>query len=112
MDIKDIPQWARDEAMRLANDQAESNGMDRFFSANNFTRSWPSVQAFAAYVAKHGKEPVDPDLVVAREASAAAKDHDSVKKKILAGDGDHMLSVRCGLAAIKLYKETHKQCSC
>ena len=62
-------------------------------------------EGFARYIAQHEEPPVDPDLLLAREAAATcgwSEDHPDLW---YSGDKDHLGPVVGALRAIKLYKE-------
>ena len=109
-DTKVIPQWAKEKAALLANAEVGSSyhytpGMAGQAGARAFT-------ALAAHIAEYEKEPVDPDLIVARQAVANRMSLPGNVNAVLKGDWDKQSAIQNTLAGIKLYKETHKQCSC
>jgi hypothetical protein len=59
----EIPQWAKERACELANAIHEYPR----FTVDHLDRDWPSLQAFARYIAAHEEPPVDPLLVEARK---------------------------------------------
>lgn len=63
---EEIPQWAKERACELAN---AAWGRGNRFDTDSVD-FWPSIRAFARYIAQHEQPPVDPDLVKAREICA------------------------------------------
>jgi hypothetical protein len=63
--------------------------------------------AFARYIASKEEPPVDPDLLIAREAAAEVNRNDFpiFAKDVRVGEHDDRVEVACALRAIKLYKE-------
>lgn len=102
----DIPHWAKVRACELANAETGINvpwpeGYRLGDVEGGLTFSWP-LRALARYIAQH--EPVDHDLVLAREAAAECAllvDAHS----ILAGGQDDCRPVKAALRAIKLLRE-------
>lgn len=62
----DIPQWAKERACELANDEC---GRHAWFP-DDCNQGYTTLTALARYIAKHEDPPVDPDLITAREICA------------------------------------------
>ena len=62
----DIPQWAKERACELANDEC---GRHAWFP-DDCNQGYTTLTALARYIAKHEEPPVDPDLITAREICA------------------------------------------
>lgn len=107
---EEIPQWAKVKACELSN--GSSDPSFHYTPEMCGTVGSRAFTALCEHVAAYEKAPVDPDLLLARKSAASLKTCQSSKDRILSGDWDYMASVKHAYAAIKLYKETHKQCSC
>jgi hypothetical protein len=62
----EIPQWAKERACELANAIHEYPR----FTVDHLDRDWPSLQAFARYIAAHEEPPVDPVIDAIEDALA------------------------------------------
>ena len=62
----DIPQWAKERACELANEEEKQ---PEYWMADE-VKNVAVLVAFARYIAKHEEPPVDPDLIKAREICA------------------------------------------
>lgn len=89
-EVNNVPDWAYERM--------------RGFIANESVLS-----AFARYIAAHEKPPVDPDLLIAREASADIwGDNDDERAITMTGKYDDSEAVGSALRAIKLYRERNQ----
>lgn len=100
----EIPHWAKVRACELANEGREGRSL---FTSSDVGGSAP-FRALARYIAQHEPEPVDPDLELAREATAQAlesvNDLESAAEFRL-GTIDDDIACRAALRAIKLARE-------
>lgn len=64
---EEIPQWAKQRACELAN---AVSGFSQWKRHEVGKVGYPTLTAFARYIAQHEQPPVDPDLVKAREICA------------------------------------------
>ncbi|CAB4137037.1 hypothetical protein UFOVP317_3 [uncultured Caudovirales phage] len=100
----EIPHWAKVRACELANEGREGRSL---FRPSDVDNSAP-FRAFARYIAQHEPEPVDPDLLLAREAAAQLSDQlgaTITAKNMRDGQYDDGHNVRTALIAIKLLRE-------
>ena len=91
------PEWA----FKRVQDLSAPLSTDPDFEVNE---RFPTVRAFARYIAQHEQPPVDPDLLLARECAAdACERHNSVLRPdlIRSGDQDEGPIVKACLAAIR-----------
>ena len=99
----EIPHWAKVRACELAN-------------AEGSVARWrpdevdylPLLRALARLIAKHEPEPVDPDLLLAREAVADLYAENGlliIAAEIREGNSDDCFAVQSALRAIKLARE-------
>lgn len=91
------PQWAYARARELY--QANLPSYPGYDSRDVWNR------ALARYIAQHEQEPVDPDLLLAREATARSTLGPGWPEKYRSGAHDDHATVQAALAAIKLFKE-------
>lgn len=98
----EIPHWAKVRAAELFNVEYQEDGWDAS-DADTFC----SIRALARYIAQHEPEPVDPDLVLAREAAAAAwvANGPGCPPDYESGKCDGTVAVQSALRAIKLVRE-------
>ena len=66
--MAEIPEWAAKKAAELMN--AADTSYVSIWSADD-VGCYPSISAFARYIAEHETAPVDPDVLAVREILAA-----------------------------------------
>jgi hypothetical protein len=116
-EANDVPDWAIEKALIEPNENSPGSTGSKWTvkeikEANGTLRYATAVMAFARYIAAHEKPPVDPDLLIAREAAAQVYDeggHPNHAKGCRDGRFDGNYDVTMPLRAIKLYKE-RSQC--
>ena len=97
--MTDTPQWALDRALEIANEGLSNPWVSECHTV---------AHNFAAYIAKHEEEPVDPDLEEARECAALlaeSRGEHNCASIFRSGNWDYTQSVRAALIAIKRAKE-------
>ena len=103
----EIPQWVKTRIMALCN-EVKPGWLDE---ADDLNPTFPSVAAFARYIAEHEEPPVDPDLIEARKLVAgkyqSIRDHDYAGW-VNSGQKDDSSEVRLILSAIKRGRELER----
>lgn len=98
---EEVPDWAWMRAVELANADGSNWEIESF-------KGWSAGKAFAAYIAQHEDEPVDPDLLIAREAAGQVYDDCGCpvfSRQFRDGEQDFLDTICIALRAIKLYRE-------
>lgn len=96
----DIPQWAKERACELANDEC---GRHAWFP-DDCNQGYTTLTALARYIAKHEDPPVDPDLITAREICARVVDEidrSGIADKYRDGTYDSTTDVQFAIAKLK-----------
>ena len=93
--------WAMKRARELVEEVVPGN---RLFGV---ALDQAALKAFAAYIREHETEPVDPDLIEAREI-VADKSNDDCTDIILSGRWDGYTIVIAALAALKRGRELER----
>jgi hypothetical protein len=103
----DIPEWAIGEAVdRLNAAYTECYDMEAWRVAADSNH--PTVLTVARLIAKHEQPPIDPLLVMAREAAASHYDRIGAVKRqgpIREGRDDQCGSVQSALTALRMAQE-------
>lgn len=92
--------WAIQKACDLLNEAIDK---PNWWVVSDAKRN-PMFITFARYIESHEEAPVDPDLLIAREACAVGWGMDR-QQKIMAGEWDGNAPVQDCLRAIKLFRE-------
>ncbi len=100
---EETPQWAKERACELINN--EHPGWK--YTPNEVSIS-PALRAFARYIAAHEEEPVDPDLIEAREICALTTISNCNAEAYRSGEIDHATIIQTALAAIKRGRELER----
>ena len=96
----DIPQWAKERARKLANEEC---GRHDWFP-DDCDGMYATLTTLARYIAKHEEPPVDPDLIKAREICARVVegiDKHFVAAEYRKGIYDNLSEVQFALTALK-----------
>lgn len=99
----EIPQWALKRAYDLI-DREPFDTLGRVFDRS-------VARAFARYIAEHEEPPVDPDLLLAREACANLLEENNIRQPAAdlyrGGEYDDTANILLALKTIRLYRERH-----
>ena len=94
---KEIPEWAKKRACDLVNTCRDVHS-SKYHPGMASPSRFPTLFAFAKYIAEHEEPPVDPLLVEARELCAQFSHY---KKGYISGACDAHIEVRIALMALK-----------
>lgn len=104
--VTHYPHWVTKRAVELANDEAVKKGHVRFYREDMLGNAgYPALNVVANFVMKYEKRPVDPDLILAREASFLAAGCPGDEGLYRQGTYDRFASVKAALKAIKMVRE-------
>lgn len=106
MTAQELAQARLEKAREIAADQWEP-GYRGFVLKGRYDESSSVKSVIAALILCNWQPPVDPDLLIAREAGAAfwdSRDKPEIAQQMRAGDIDSWAGPTTALAAIKLFK--------